>query len=710
MLLGLLQKSRTSLAIRLSLLSLFLQQSHRFQRLLQLKLRVGEAQEVLQIEDALARLRKVDALLRRELDVTTVQAEIQSQALDEMSRGQREAFLREQLRAIQAERGEADSRGDEADEYRGKIEEAGMSEEALAEAQKQVRRLERMHPDGPEAQVVRNYLDWMVDLPWSVASPDRLDLANAQAILDEDHAHLQEIKDRILEYLGVRKLRSESPGPILCFVGPPGVGKTSLGRSIARALGREFARASLGGVRDEAEIRGHRRTYIGAMPGKILQSLKKAGSSNPVFLLDEIDKMSMDFRGDPSSALLEVLDPEQNNRFSDHYLNVPFDLSRVLFIATANLLDSIPSPLLDRMEVIRLPGYTEDEKVQIARRHLIAKQMKNHAVNEAEWSISEQALRDLIRMHTREAGVRNLEREIANLIRKAVKEIAMGKCQTLRITRRNLEKFAGVKRFRYGEAELEDQVGIVTGLAWTEVGGELLTIEGVMMPGKGKITVTGNLRDVMTVAHELGHGVHQTLAAEQGLFEQDTPLTTAETASVFGEMLVFRRLMREESDPAVRLALLCGKLEDAFATVFRQVAMTRFEQMLHTARREEGELPTERVNEIWMEANRPMFGDSVALSDDYAWWWLYIPHFVHSPFYCYAYAYGELLVLALLHRYDEEGDAFAPRYLDLLRAGGSDAPDALLSGLGIDVTDPGFWGAGVRLLEGMVSEAEELAS
>jgi len=353
-----------------------------------LKLRASEAQEILEIRDPLARLRRVDALLRRELDVTTVQAEIQSQAHDEMTRSQREHFLREQLRAIQAELGESDPRVEEVDDYRGKVEESGMPEEPNEEAMKQVRRLERMHPDGPEAQVVRNYLDWMVELPWNTSSPDRLDLASAQAILDEDHAHLREIKDRILEYLGVRKLRSDSRGPILCFVGPPGVGKTSLGRSIARAMGREFVRISLGGVRDEAEIRGHRRTYVGAMPGRIIQGFKTAGTNNPVFMLDEMDKLGSDFRGDPASSLLEVLDPAQNSEFSDHFLNVPFDLSKVMFIATANQIDLIPGPLRDRMEVIPIAGYTPEEKVEIARSYLIPKQVAENGLAEdtLSWS------------------------------------------------------------------------------------------------------------------------------------------------------------------------------------------------------------------------------------------------------------------------------------------------------------------------------------
>ncbi len=340
-----------------------------------LKLRLSEAQEVLEVADPIARLRKVDALLKRELEVSTMQAEIQSQAKEEMSRGQREHYLREQLRAIQAELGEVDPRVEEAAEMRARIEDAGLSPEALEEATRQLRRLERMHPDGPEAQVVRSYLEWLTDVPWSALSPDRLELAGARAILDEDHAHLAGIKERILEFLSVRKLREDSRGPILCFVGPPGVGKTSLGRSIARAMGREFVRVSLGGVRDEAEIRGHRRTYVGALPGRIIQGLKQAGTKNPVFMLDEIDKLGADFRGDPSAALLEVLDPEQNVRFSDHYLNVPFDLSSALFIATANVMDRVPAPLRDRMEVIRVPGYTPEEKLEIARSFLIPRQL-----------------------------------------------------------------------------------------------------------------------------------------------------------------------------------------------------------------------------------------------------------------------------------------------------------------------------------------------
>jgi ATP-dependent Lon protease len=461
-----------------------------------LRLRAGEAQELLEIVDPLARLRRVDALLRRELEVTTVQAEIQSQAQDEMSRGQREAYLREQLRAIQAELGETDPRAEEAEDYRAKIEDVGMPEEALAEAHRQLRRLERMHPDGPEAHVLRTYLDWMVELPWSHESADRLDLGNAKAILDEDHAHLASIKDRILEYLGVRKLRGDSRGPILCFAGPPGVGKTSLGRSIARAMGREFVRISLGGVRDEAEIRGHRRTYVGALPGRIVQSLKQAGTRNPVFMLDEIDKLGADFRGDPSSALLEVLDPEQNVHFSDHYLNVPFDLSRVLFIATANMLESIPGPLRDRMEVIRIPGYTPEEKVEIARCYLIPTQMREHGLPPDRIRWSDAAVLRIVTDYTREAGVRGLERQVAAVCRKTARRAAEGDERDLHVTRRTLERLLGPPPYEGEALSRVGEVGVANGLAWTESGGEVLTIEATLTRGKG-LVLTGQLGDVM---------------------------------------------------------------------------------------------------------------------------------------------------------------------------------------------------------------------
>jgi ATP-dependent Lon protease len=461
-----------------------------------LRLRLSEAQEVLEVQDSLARLRRVDALLRRELDVTSMQAEIQCQAKEEMSRGQREAFLREQLRAIQGELGDADPRSDEVDEYRLKIEDASLPEGSREEALRQLRRLERMHPDGPEAQVVRNYLDWMVELPWNLTSPDRLDLVNARSILDEDHAHLDGVKDRILEFLGVRKLRSDSRGPILCFAGPPGVGKTSLGRSIARAMGREFVRISLGGVRDEAEIRGHRRTYVGALPGRIIQGLRQARTNNPVFMLDEIDKIGADFRGDPSAALLEVLDPEQNASFSDHFLGVPFDLSRVLFIATANLLDPIPAPLRDRMEVIQLSGYTPEEKVEIAAKFLIPRQLEEHGLEPEVVSFSKNAIQKTTSEYTYEAGVRNLERQIAAVCRKVARRAAEGDGAKVVVTQRSLETFLGKPRYLSEPLRDENEVGVVNGLAWTEAGGDVLLLEASLARGRG-LVLTGHLGDVM---------------------------------------------------------------------------------------------------------------------------------------------------------------------------------------------------------------------
>ncbi len=461
-----------------------------------LKLRLGEAQEILEIVDPIARLRRVDALLRRELEVTTMQAEIQSQAKEEISRNQREAFLREQMRAIQLELGEVDPRIEELSEYREKIEEAGLPPEPYEEAMRQLRRFERMHPDGPEAQVVRSYLEWIVDLPWSKRSPDRLDLANARAILDGDHAHLAGIKDRILEFLGVRKLRSDSRGPILCLSGPPGVGKTSLGRSIARAMGREFVRVSLGGTRDEAEIRGHRRTYVGALPGRIIQGIKQAGTRNPVFMLDEIDKLGSDFRGDPAAALLEVLDPEQNARFSDHYLNVEFDLSEVFFIATANLLENIPRPLRDRMEVIRVSGYTPEEKVEIASSFLIPRQIEEHGLPGDRMRWSQAAIRAVARDYTHEAGVRELERRIAAVCRKAARRAAEGDESTVHVTRRSLASLLGPAPARDEANTRPGDVGSANGLAWTEAGGDVLQVEAAITPGRA-LVLTGQLGDVM---------------------------------------------------------------------------------------------------------------------------------------------------------------------------------------------------------------------
>ena len=461
-----------------------------------LKLRLADAQEILEIRDPIGRLRRVDALLRRELEVTAVQAEIQSQAKEELSRGHREQFLREQLRQIQAELGDSDPRGEELDEYREKLRIANLPPEAEAEALRQLARLERMHPDGPEAQVVRSYLDWVVELPWSIASPERLDLPQARAILDADHAHLDRIKERILEHLGVRKLRPDSRGPILCFVGPPGTGKTSLGRSIARAMGREFVRVSLGGVRDEAEIRGHRRTYVGALPGRVLQGLRQAGTHNPVFMLDEIDKIGSDFRGDPASALLEVLDPEQNGKFSDHYLNTPFDLSRVFFITTANLLDPIPGPLRDRMEVVRLSGYTPEEKLEIARSFQIPRQMEEHGLAAAAIRWSPAAVARIVTEYTHEAGVRNLERQIAAICRKVARRAAEGETRLARVSARALPAFLGPPRYLTPERHGAGEIGVANGLAWTESGGEVLRVEVETTQGQG-LVLTGQLGDVM---------------------------------------------------------------------------------------------------------------------------------------------------------------------------------------------------------------------
>jgi ATP-dependent Lon protease len=464
-----------------------------------LRLRLSEAQEILEVQDSLARLRRVDALLRRELDVTSMQAEIQCQAKEEMSRGQREAYLREQLRAIQGELGEVDPRSDELDEYRLKVEDAGLPPEPREESLRQLRRLERMHPDGPEAQVVRNYLDWMVELPWSRTSPDRLDLVSAREILDADHAHLDGVKERILEFLGVRKLRSDSRGPILCFAGPPGVGKTSLGRSVAQSMGREFVRISLGGVRDEAEIRGHRRTYVGALPGRIVQALKQAGTNNPVFMLDEIDKIGADFRGDPSAALLEVLDPEQNSSFSDHFLGVPFDLSKVLFIATANMLDPIPAPLRDRMEVIQLSGYTPEEKVEIATKFLIPRQLKEHGLGPDRISFSRNAVQKTTSEYTWEAGVRNLERQIASVCRKVARKTAESTDEVsakVTVSQRSLEGYLGKPLYLAEPLREENEVGVVNGLAWTEAGGDVLVFEANLARGRG-LVLTGHLGDVM---------------------------------------------------------------------------------------------------------------------------------------------------------------------------------------------------------------------
>lgn len=461
-----------------------------------ISIKIPEKQELLEMQSVSARLERVYSLMEGEISVLQVEKRIRSRVKRQMEKTQREYYLNEQLKAIQKELGDGEEGKDDLRELEERIAKTKLSKEAREKALAEFKKLKQMSPMSAEATVVRNYLDWLLSVPWNKKSRVKKDLANAQAILDADHFGLEKVKDRIVEYLAVQSRANKLKGPILCLVGPPGVGKTSLGKSIAKATGRDFVRMSLGGVRDEAEIRGHRRTYIGSMPGKVIQSMKKVKHTNPLFLLDEIDKMGADFRGDPSSALLEVLDPEQNNAFADHYLEVDYDLSDVMFVTTANTLN-IPGPLMDRMEIIRIAGYTEDEKVEISRRHLIDKALEGHGLRKGEWSIDDAALRQVIRVYTREAGVRNLERELNTLARKAVKEILTSEKKSIHVTMDNIEDYAGVPKYRFGEAEGEDQVGVVTGLAWTEVGGELLTIEGLMMPGKGRTTVTGNLRDVM---------------------------------------------------------------------------------------------------------------------------------------------------------------------------------------------------------------------
>jgi ATP-dependent Lon protease len=460
-----------------------------------LAIKISDKQELLETSSVAKRLEKCLALMESEISVLQVEKRIRTRVKRQMEKTQREYYLNEQMKAIQKELGDEDGKDDLA-EIEERIKNTKLSKEARDKAHAELKKLRQMSPMSAEATVVRNYLDWLLSIPWGKKSKVKKDLKLAEDVLDMDHYGLDKVKERIVEYLAVQQRANKLTGPILCLVGPPGVGKTSLGRSIAKATGREFVRMSLGGVRDEAEIRGHRRTYIGSMPGKIIQSMRKAKTANPLFLLDEIDKMGMDFRGDPSSALLEVLDPEQNATFADHYLEVDYDLSNVMFVTTANTLN-IPGPLMDRMEIIRIAGYTEDEKAEIAKKHLIPSTTEKHGLNAKEWSIENEALLLLIRRYTREAGVRNLEREISNLARKAVKEILTSKKKKVVVTTDNLSDYLGVPKYRFGEAETEDQVGVVTGLAWTEVGGELLTIEGVMMPGKGKMTVTGNLRDVM---------------------------------------------------------------------------------------------------------------------------------------------------------------------------------------------------------------------
>ncbi|MDX2259099.1 MAG: endopeptidase La [Hyphomicrobiaceae bacterium] len=460
-----------------------------------LAVKIGDKQEVLETTVISTRLERVYTLMESEISVLQVEKKIRSRVKRQMEKTQREYYLNEQMKAIQKELGDTDERDDVA-EFEEKIEQTKLSKEARDKALAELKKLKQMSPMSAEATVVRNYLDWLLSIPWGVKGKVKKDLAEAESVLDLEHYGLEKVKERILEYLAVQNRTNKLKGPILCLVGPPGVGKTSLGKSIANATGREFVRMSLGGVRDEAEIRGHRRTYIGSMPGKVIQSMRKAKRTNPLFLLDEIDKMGQDFRGDPAAALLEVLDPEQNGTFNDHYLEVDYDLSNVMFVTTANTLN-IPPALMDRMEIIRIAGYTEDEKLEIAKRHLLLEQRQAHGLEEGEWAVGDDALLEVIRRYTREAGVRSLERELAKLARKAVKEILTSSTKTVVVTRENVADYLGVPKYRFGEAELEDQIGIVTGLAWTEVGGELLTIEGIKMPGKGKMSVTGNLRDVM---------------------------------------------------------------------------------------------------------------------------------------------------------------------------------------------------------------------
>lgn len=481
-----------------------------------LSLKISDKQELLEILSINQRLEKIFGHMEGEIGVLQVEKKIRTRVKKQMEKTQREYYLNEQMKAIQKELGEGEDGKDENALLEEQINKTKLSKEAHEKAMAELKKLRSMSPMSAEATVVRNYLDWILGIPWQKRTKIRRKLKEAQKILDVDHYGLDKVKERIVEYLAVQQRQSKIKGPILCLVGPPGVGKTSLGKSIAKATGRNFVRMSLGGVRDEAEIRGHRRTYIGSLPGKVIQGMKKAKSSNPLFLLDEIDKLGADWRGDPSSALLEVLDPEQNHVFNDHYLEVDYDLSDVMFVCTANSL-RMPQPLLDRMEIIRLAGYTEDEKIEIAKRHLIPKAIKDHGLKKSEFAISEDALRDIVRYYTREAGVRNMEREISNLARKSIKEILVKSLKNVHITRRNLEKYAGVKKFLFGEVEKEDLVGVTTGLAWTEVGGELLSIEALALPGKGKITITGKLGDVMKESVQAAESYVKARAAAFGI-------------------------------------------------------------------------------------------------------------------------------------------------------------------------------------------------
>src|SRR5215468_10574656 len=482
-----------------------------------LDMKVDKAQEVLELLDPVERLRRVHQLMTKEIEVLEIQNDINAQARGEIDKSQREFYLRQQMKAIQQELGEGNEVQEEIEQYRVKIKKAKMPEEVAEEAERQLGRLERMHPDAAETATLRNYLDWMVQLPWAKSTKDNLDLKKAQKILDEDHYGLEKIKERIIEHLAVRKLKKDSKGPILCFVGPPGVGKTSLGKSIARALGRKFVRMSLGGVHDEAEIRGHRRTYVGAMPGRVVQSIHQAGTNNPVFMLDEVDKIGADFRGDPSSALLEVLDPEQNFAFRDNYLGVPFDLSNVMFVTTANMLDPIQPAFRDRMEIIQLSGYTEEEKVEIAKRHLIPKQIEEHGLKKHQIQFTDEGIRAMINQYTQEAGLRNLEREIAAVCRKVAKQVATGEKKARKIHTDNLDQFLGRPKVIQEELLKRDQVGVATGLAWTPVGGDVLFVEATAMRGRGGLTLTGQLGDVMKESAQAALSYARSHAREFGI-------------------------------------------------------------------------------------------------------------------------------------------------------------------------------------------------
>lgn len=480
-------------------------------------LKVTDAQKVLETQNPEERLKLVNELLVKELEILGVQQKIKNTAMDEMSKTQREYFLREQMRAIKNELGENDSKSEEIEELRSKIIKAGMPTAVEAEAFKQLNRLERMHPDASEATVIRTYLDWMVDLPWSKMTEDRIDLANAKAILDEDHYELAKAKDRVLEFLAVRKLKTSMKGPILCFTGPPGVGKTSLGKSIAKAMGREYFRIALGGVKDEAEIRGHRRTYVGAMPGKIIQALRYVKTKNPVIVLDEIDKLGSDFRGDPSAAMLEVLDPEQNHSFRDNYLNVDFDLSNVLFIATANVLENIPAALRDRMEVIQIPGYTESDKLLITKKHLISRQIETNGLKPNQINFTDEGIRYLISHYTREAGLRNLEREVGSICRKVAKMVVTGEATHFEVNEHSVPELLGPPKFLRDEKLLENQIGVVTGLAWTQAGGEVLYVEALKYKGRGNLVLTGQLGDVMKESAQAAMTYARAHASELGI-------------------------------------------------------------------------------------------------------------------------------------------------------------------------------------------------